>query len=865
MNPRSTLGAFAVLALAATALLLTLHGPAAAPGDRDRPLRATNLTPPATSEVATPNAVVSIDAGPRRTAASAATTPPPEPLAHVTGRCVDAAGVPLAGCRIDLQSQRSDSPRAVTWRLEHKEPPPWLQPEPVVTGDDGRFAFAFWPPPSLGFVLDIAMQGRGELRAEWEELDAGQSEDLGDVVLHAGVRVRGRVIDEDDNPIAEAAVRFTSTGRGPASHRLARPDDFTIEHTAGDGTFTSQRWLPADTYRLRVPGHTLTSAETVDLLAERPEEQLTIVVTNAAETRIAGRVIDEAGAPVADVGVFETSGSAAQYTAADGSFVLTAAGAIEQPTTQLTVRSTACQPLEPPKPAKWGDRDVVVRVRRVAPLQLRVTDEAGAPVTRYAVRMMQTDATVHYVTDEDVRTEGEHPDGVAMLPGLFRGNWLLVVEFAASSGLQTITTQQQIGDVAPGRLDLVAHATASRTLRVLDSAGAPVVGTTVRLCDLFGKPLDQLFSLSSNDEWLRVLRMTTARLLQQVTTGDDGSTELHGPGDHTLCLLIGGEGDHLLWHGDVRLDTADELVVQLQRGAGLKGRCMPAAGLAKLGLPFDAERGVQRPKLVLLRGDRETFPHHLLTPARSTPLTIADDGTFAAQGIPAGTWRIAVRIDDEHSLSLQQTILTEVTLVDGQTLVLDLDLTPLLPGTLNARVLHNGTPLTGDWIMCDAGQQVTRLDIDAGGRCSGELLPGTYRFDLRWSGLLSTNTAVVRAGEETEVEVQFFSGKVTLQLLDPDGAAVANVPVFAQDQPRPLGTTNASGQLLVVRTPSILQLSVLPRRLGTPEDVQRIWREGHARGDGDPYRTLLLPLGEVTLQANDDKPVELRLPEAWRQ
>ena len=40
-------------------------------------------------------------------------------------------------------------------------------------------------------------------------------------------------------------------------------------------------------------------------------------------------------------------------------------------------------------------------------------------------------------TDEDqrVRTQGEHEDGTATLPGLRRGHWVLLIEFAAQSGL----------------------------------------------------------------------------------------------------------------------------------------------------------------------------------------------------------------------------------------------------------------------------------------------------------------------------------------------------------------------------------------------------------------------------------------------
>lgn len=48
-------------------------------------------------------------------------------------------------------------------------------------------------------------------------------------------------------------------------------------------------------------------------------------------------------------------------------------------------------------------------------------------------------------------------------------------------------------------------------------------------------------------------------------------------------------------------------------------------------------------------------------------------------------------------------------------------------------------------------------------------------------------------------------------------------------------------------------------------EQRRLWLEAHARGEQDPMAPLLIPIGDVVLQANDDQQVELRLPEEWRQ
>ncbi|MCB9876860.1 MAG: carboxypeptidase regulatory-like domain-containing protein [Planctomycetes bacterium] len=879
MTPRNLLVAIVAVAIVAAALTFLLYEPSTAIAQVDAPPRAADAQPAPTvaeaadGQIATETAAPA-PAEPQRTAAEPTAAPAPGPLAHIVGRCVDAAGAPLAGCKIDLDGWNANSERVDAWRVDHDEDPPWKDPEDLVTGDDGRFAFAFWPPPPFQFSLDVTKEACGHLNGRWSKLDEGQTLDVGDVVVTAGVKVHGRVVDKQGAPLAKAYLSISSDDRGGIGDGVG-PVWGTQVVTKDDGAFVTRGWLVPGKYDLRVQDRDIESEKQVELVAERPEEVLTVVVADQKEQQtITGRVVDEAGAPVARVQVTAFgNGWSDTRSKADGTFVLTNRQQLGEGPLWLQVRSSEYAPVDEKLETTWGSTDVVVKVKRTGQLTLRVTDEAQHPVSRYAVRMLQTDAHIRSSEDQRVRTQGEHEDGTATLPGLRRGHWVLLIEFAAQSGLETITHTLEVGDVAPARLDLIAHATGTRTLRVLDTAGEPIAGANVRLCDMFGKSFVENFPAMKGEQWMWNLSNLNPKVVQEGKTDDDGRLMLRGPADRALGLLIGGDGACTAHHDEVQLRVEEELLVRIDRGAGLKGRCTPPAGLAALkelgGLAADAAFDDQRrPRLRLTRTDGAQFPDRQLEYVAASMLALADDGTFAADGIPAGTWKLAV----EASVSLgngsstsRRIPLAEVTLVSGQTADVELDLTPTIPGTLSARVLHNGVPVHDAWLSYGGDNGGASLKIEADGRCSGSVLPGTYELHLQPPYLAYPSKLVVRSGERTDVELQFFSGKVTLKLLDPDGAPLANTAVFVGDQTWQAGTTDQDGKLELVRAPGNLQLAVLPKRLCTQEAQMALWNDARQRGEKDPFTPLRIPIGEVVLQANGDQQLELRLPDTWRQ
>src|SRR5690606_11638321 len=116
---------------------------------------------------------------------------PPEPertppqLAFVRGRCVAGEdGTPLAGCTVTFDGFPANS--ALIARYGQSD---WEDPEPTLTGADGRFEIAFVPPPPYQHSLDVQAPGRVPRTARWGPFRPGQVEDLGDIRLQRGHEV----------------------------------------------------------------------------------------------------------------------------------------------------------------------------------------------------------------------------------------------------------------------------------------------------------------------------------------------------------------------------------------------------------------------------------------------------------------------------------------------------------------------------------------------------------------------------------------------------------------------------------------------------------------------------------------------------
>jgi protocatechuate 3,4-dioxygenase beta subunit len=174
------------------------------------------------------------------------------PGASAAGVVVDEAHRPLAGVSVAPPpfQGRSDPQRAVEWDTVSKL-------LGVVTGADGRFVLdSLWGGPTpIGFT-----QAERNGLILTPVLQAGQTTDLGEVVLESGASIEGVVRDAQGAPVAGARV-------------LARPDGAGMNVAESDQAFF-ETTMSLSVNGLRIDVETRTDAEGRFLLVGLATKQL---------------------------------------------------------------------------------------------------------------------------------------------------------------------------------------------------------------------------------------------------------------------------------------------------------------------------------------------------------------------------------------------------------------------------------------------------------------------------------------------------------------------------------------------------------------------------------------------------------------
>jgi len=223
----------------------------------------------------------------------------------ITGRVVDAAGEPLAGASVLGEAEGDDAgePRSF-----------W-----VTTGDggDGRFATSDSAPGA--YVLRVRAAGVGEASRTGVKVVAGQTTDVGTIVLERGGAVVGTVVDADGQGIPGAtaiAVRDLHT----------RSSEDPKAETDAAGAFEIRGVRPGKVeVEVRHPAFVRGRASGVDVDPERDPTPVRIVLMRGG--RIEGRGRHRDGRPFADGRVMLASldggglGGEPTPTLPDGSFV----------------------------------------------------------------------------------------------------------------------------------------------------------------------------------------------------------------------------------------------------------------------------------------------------------------------------------------------------------------------------------------------------------------------------------------------------------------------------------------------------------------------------------------------------------------
>jgi len=131
-----------------------------------------------------------------------ALTPGGPALAQASGRVIDRTGRPIPGASVTAFLSGPGQPYRT--RTDHGAP--------VVSGADGRFLFATLPAGSeLG--LEVEHADHAPVLREPFRVGAGESRDLGDILLEDGLLLLGTVTDSSGLPVAGALVKLTDLQR----------------------------------------------------------------------------------------------------------------------------------------------------------------------------------------------------------------------------------------------------------------------------------------------------------------------------------------------------------------------------------------------------------------------------------------------------------------------------------------------------------------------------------------------------------------------------------------------------------------------------------------------------------------------------
>lgn len=780
-------------------------------------------------------------------------------LATIRGRCVDEQGTPLAGCSARLHGEKASDERMELWLRDHRQPE-WTDPAVVTTDADGAFAIRFAPPPPFQFWLRLHSEHHGAMQAQWQELGAGAVVDLGDVTMQRGGRLTGRVVDGEGRPVPDNFVvvdRVDQRQRTLAMAGQLRPHAASVRSDAS-GAFVLGEPLVPGSYTVESKGAPQREPLVVEVRAAETSS-IVVVVDRPEQVTIRGRVLDDTGMPVVDARVMGRPRPRGSFwtTDRDGAFELKVARSDAGGPIDVIAESDVHEGAAVAKAVAWGREDVVLTLTNAARLELHVVDSQQRPVPDFAVRVMSREHPSS--ADARVRARGPFADGIATIVGVRKGQWLVLVEFPAASGLANSCTQLVVASAGTTRLVVTAMPRRERRVQVVDEAGQPVAGADVVACDPVDGVLDEATLLVVPETLVRVSGPKKALVVDRVTTDAAGFAILHGPAQVPMALALPGNVHRPLFLRDVRLDEPTPLVITVARGARLRAQVQPPAALAALrqfcgatdGVGFGAAR---RPTLVL-SGAGRTIPNPAEWMAgNAVPGAITDAGTFDVRGLPRERfdmmlwfWPVTGGVEQVPAGTVDFTQAAEQDVA--------LDLTALLPGTLRGSLTVNGRPAVLRAVRLE-GPCTREIETDGDGRFTATVPAGVYRVlaplsaGARHVFVPLADVVTVARETVTDLPLAVQSGRLRLRLVDAHGQPVAHTSLVAK----------LTGSDAIVRLPGTDDGGALEVELPVGTVTFAVPVESFAgTAAGSTGGT---DLGTASIRGNEATSCELRLPAA---
>ena len=322
-----------------------------------------------------------------------------------------ATGAPVAGAVVSAEGERLG---VLDDGGGHRAPP---------TDASGRFRLTSLPPGTLGLTAQVDADGRRTREPVQVPLGIGEARTGVELWIEATPYVAGRVVDEHDRGLADAAVVL-----------LATTSAETVT-TAADGTFRMLGVEPGS-YRVMASHRTHQPAAPQQVkVAERPVTDVVIRLT--ASPRVVGRVeppteatvsLDPDGGPGGFDALMLSEGAGA-LSDADGRFEVTpvkpghhviGAKASDGRRGRVEVEVPAA-----------GEVEVVIRLEERGSIAGTVRDQHGAPLPSVTVAVSGGGAVQRRVIVNGVEVSADRvptgADGSFVVRGLDAGSYALAV------------------------------------------------------------------------------------------------------------------------------------------------------------------------------------------------------------------------------------------------------------------------------------------------------------------------------------------------------------------------------------------------------------------------------------------------------
>jgi hypothetical protein len=674
------------------------------------------------------------------------------PSRPARGTVLDETGKPLAEVRVVL---RRASGIALAGRTPFRLPPPGERGT-VETTTDARGRFAFPEVPAAEIDLLAGRDGFTPLLSRNRRIPAGAGPwDLGRVLLRRGVVLSGRVVDPAGRPVAQARVHRSAEMASLELLERILQDQKPDATTAADGRFTLTD-LPAGK-----PVHLFVAAPRFlpgGAQGVRPPLTAPLTVRLQPGARLAGRILDEAGAPVAEAGVQLSRRTTSEgvpvgppvyrQTTSDreGRFEIADAPAGE---TRVLVDAKGFVPwssdtLSVPLPE---GRELEVRLARGAVLQGSVRTTEGKVVAGARVSAGPAGA----------RSDGE---------GFYRIEGVATGKVEVDLFHPNHPRQQRRMTIEPGTNSLDFEVAAGRRVagRIVDDAGQPIGAAELAL---------------ETPGWGHDHRIFRAR------SAADGLFELAEVPAGRYQLDAAARGYAPLRRKElVEVAAADveDLVVTLGAAGAVEGRVggLDEEQLSRVELRAEDEEGME-----LSRQGR-----------------VGPAGRFEVRDLAPGVWKLHAALASEL-----REVTARVVITPGDTAQRDLIFNDRL--ALSGRVELDGEPLPEARVSVRAGSRTLERSVLTGYDGTfrlADLEPDTYWIGVSHQRQALTYNDTLELTADREIVLRLENGAFRGQVRDaatgkPLATAYAQLSPTAGAEFLVAGATDAAGQVLLPRVP----------------------------------------------------------------